>query len=255
MLESVYKRFCAESLFGWRTGMETRALHGITFRVRRGEVLGLLGPNGSGKTTALKLISTVLLPDKGCVWVKGFDTRLESAKVRQEVGFALASERSFFPRLTAVENLQFFAAFEDVPRREQRARLESILEDVGLQDAGNKVIMKFSSGMMQRLAIARALIKQPSVLLLDEPTRSLDPAGAETFWLLVRELSGKGITIVLATHSFSEAAAVCDRIAILLQGELRALRTVSADSEDLREFYFAVAGALSMEPRAEGVPA
>jgi ABC-2 type transport system ATP-binding protein len=223
--------------------------------VTRGQSLGLLGPNGSGKTTTLKLISTALLPDEGAVFVNGLDARAESTRVRRSVGFALAAERSFFPRLTAFENLQFFAAFEDVPGSQQRLRIETVLENTGLQDIGRKLVMKFSSGMMQRLAIARALLKQPSILLLDEPTRSLDPAAAEDLWALVRGLCENGITVILATHNFAEAAAVCDRVAILRRGELLAHHSVHAGPEELRQLYFLtteVSGPVSL---AEGVPA
>lgn len=255
ILENVHKRFRGGSFLPWSNRTETRALSGVSLDVARGEALGLLGPNGSGKTTALKLISTVLLPDEGNVLVDGLDTRTESTQVRRSVGLALAAERSFFPRLTAFENLQFFAAFEEVPRREQRLRIETALENTGLHDAGRKLVMKFSSGMLQRLAIARALIKQPSILLLDEPTRSLDPASAENLWMLARGFCANGITIILATHNFGEAAAVCDRVGILQHGELLALRRVPARPEGLRQIYFDTAGAAQEVPFAEGVPA
>lgn len=237
--ESVHKIFRKSDIFGFGRSVETRALSGVSLSAAPGEALGLLGPNGSGKTTTLKLISTVLLPDGGKVRVSGLDTRTDSLTVRRQVGFALASERSFFPRLTARENLEFFAALEDVPRRNWRERAESALDDVGLTDAIGKQVMKFSAGMYQRLAIARALIKRPSVLLLDEPTRSLDPDAANRLWSLVRDLARTGIAIVLATHNFAEAAAICDRIAILHRGELLAVRHVSDfQGDQLRNFYF-----------------
>jgi len=255
IFEGVHKCFRGGSFLSLRSRTETHALNGVSLRVARGEALGFLGPNGSGKTTTLKLISTVLLPDDGSVLVSGLDTRLDSTRVRRNVGFALAAERSFFPRLTAFENLQFFAAFEDVPRSEQRLRIETALEHAGLQDVGSKLVMKFSSGMMQRLAIARALLKQPSILLLDEPTRSLDPAGAESLWTLARGLCESGITVILATHNFAEAAVVCDRVAILLRGELLAQHTVRNGAEEVRQIYFETAGVAQGLALAEGVPA
>jgi len=257
VLESVHKIFRPAGFFWFgSTRAETYALKGISLSAAPGEVLALLGPNGSGKSTTLKLVSTMLLPDRGRVSVCGADTRVNSRAVRKQVGFALASERSFFPRLTARENLDFFAALEDLPRRERTRRVESVLHDVGLQDAGSKQAMKLSSGMYQRLGIARALIKRPSVLLLDEPTRSLDPTAASHLWRLIRELAGNGITILLATHNFSEAVAVADRIAILQRGDLLAVEGARGFSvERLRDFYLNITGERDPMQWPEGVPA
>jgi ABC-2 type transport system ATP-binding protein len=249
VLESVTKRFRHRpALFNWfsreRTG-ETCALNEISLQLGTGKVLVLLGPNGSGKTTTLKLISTILLPDSGRVLVEGADTSSQAAKARKHVGFAVANERSFFPRLSARENLEFFAALEDVPRKLRPARLEAMLEQTGLLDAADTLVMKFSSGMYQRLGIARALIKRPSVILLDEPTRSLDPASTARFWNLVRELAARGASVILTTHSFHEAIAVGDFVAVLHRGRLAAYHKIgNADVEDLRSLYFQTTGEL-----------
>src|SRR5437879_5332003 len=208
-LESVSKIFQQRAFFSRTVKEETHALENVSLELPQGEVLGLLGPNGSGKSTTLKLVSTVLLPDSGRVTIEKFDTRLHGPAVRRRVGFALASERSFFPRLTARENLEFFAALENVSRRDCRGRVESALQQVAMRDAADKQVMKFSSGMHQRLGIARALLKKPSVLLLDEPSRSLDLATASQLRELIHELSAGGIAILLATHNFAEAAEVC----------------------------------------------
>jgi ABC-2 type transport system ATP-binding protein len=257
VLESVHKIFRPARFFGFGgPGTETHALKEVSLHAASGEVLALLGPNGSGKSTTLKLISTMLLPDGGRVLVGGANTRLQSHTVRRQVGFALASERSFFPRLTVRENLEFFAALEDIPRRERAHRIDSVLSDVGLQDAAGKQAMKLSSGMYQRLGIARALIKRPAVLLLDEPTRSLDPAAAGHLWRLIREQAGKGITIFIATHNFSEAVAVADRIAILQSGEVLAVQRADGFSvEQLRDFYLEITGERELFEWPEGVPA
>ncbi len=257
VIESVDKIFRPANFFWFGAARaETHALKEVSLNGAAGEVLALLGPNGSGKSTTLKLVSTMLLPDRGRVFVGGADTQLQSQAVRRQVGFALASERSFFPRFTARENLDFFAALEDLPRRERPHRVESVLRDVGLQDAGGKQAMKLSSGMYQRLGIARALIKRPSVLLLDEPTRSLEPAAASHLWRLIRELASNGITILLATHNFSEAVAVADRIAILQKGELLAVRRAGGLSvEQLRDFYLEITGERDPFEWPEGVPA
>jgi ABC-2 type transport system ATP-binding protein len=256
VIESVHKKFRPARFFWFGSARtETHALKGISLSAAAGEVVALLGPNGSGKSTTLKLVSTMLLPDQGRVCVGGTDTRLQSQAVRRQVGFALASERSFFPRLTTRENLDFFAALEDLPRRERRYRVEDVLRDVGLDDGG-KQVMKLSSGMNQRLGIARALIKRPSVLLLDEPSRSLDPAAASHLWRLIRQLADDGITIILATHNFSEAVAVADRIAILQKGELLASQRAGGFSvEQLRDFYLEITGEREPFEWPEGVPA
>jgi ABC-2 type transport system ATP-binding protein len=243
--ESVSKIFRHRpALFNWvgreRTG-ETRALNQISVRVPAGEVLVLLGPNGSGKTTILKLVSTLLLPDKGHVFVEGADTRTQGGQVRKHVGFAMAGERSFFPRLSARENLHFFAALENIPRKDRAERVDQLLEETGLLPVANTLVMKFSSGMYQRLGIARALVKRPSILLLDEPTRSLDPASAADFWDLVRALASPTCTVLLASHSFHEAAAVSEEVVVLSQGRLVAQQKLSTrtSADELRAFYFA----------------
>ncbi len=250
VLESVSKIFRHHpALFNWmgreRSG-ETRALDGVSFSVPTGKVLVLLGPNGSGKTTTLKLVSTMLLPDSGRVLVEGADTRTEPDRVRKHVGFAVATERSFFPRLSARENLDFFAALDDVPRASRALKIDAMLQRTGLLEAADTLVMKFSSGMYQRLGIARALIKQPSVILLDEPTRSLDPGSAAHFWNLVRDLAEQGSTVILATHSFNEAAAVGDVVAVLHRGKLTGYQEigVAANVEELRAFYFQTTGEL-----------
>ncbi len=228
VFESVRKVFRHRpALFNWvgreRTG-ETVALNNVSFSAAGGEVVALLGPNGSGKTSTLKLISTLLLADGGAVRVGGFDARRDGRKVRRQVGIAVAAERSFFPRLSARENLDFFAALDAVPRRERAARIEEVLRETGLSEQVDTLVMKFSSGMYQRLGLARALVKRPRVLLLDEPTRSLDAAATAHFWDSIRALAGRDTTVFLATHNFAEAAAVASRALLLHRGELLADR-------------------------------
>jgi ABC-2 type transport system ATP-binding protein len=238
VFNSVTKRFRHRpALFNWlgrERGGATEALQRVSLQVPTGEALVLLGPNGSGKTTTLKLISTMLIPDEGAVTVCGADTSQEGGTVRRKVGFAVANERSFFPRLTARENLDFFAVLEDVSKEERAARVEEKLSLTGLADAKDTLVMKFSSGMYQRLGVARALLKNPEILLLDEPTRSLDPGSAMRFWPFVRHLLSGGTTVVLTTHNFQEAAAVGDRIAVLRGGELRSERKFRRDAGDLK---------------------
>lgn len=248
VFESVDKRFRHRAaLFNWlgkERGGETIALKNVAFTAAGSEVLAVLGPNGSGKTTTLKLISTMLLPDGGSVRVGGFDTLRDAGKVRRQVGIAVATERSFFPRLSARENLEFFGALDEVPRGERTQRIDDVLRDTGLDEQADTLVMKFSSGMYQRLGIARALVKRPSVLLLDEPTRSMDAATTAHFWVTIRTLAAQQTTVLLATHNFAEAAAVADRLLVLHRGEMLANRALGEgeSAEALRSFYFQTTG-------------
>jgi ABC-2 type transport system ATP-binding protein len=243
------------ALFNWmgrERGGETVALESLSFSASTGEILVLLGPNGSGKSTALKLISTILLPDAGTVQVNGYDTSKNAHRVRREVGIAVATERSFFPRLSARENLEFFAALDEVPRPDRPVRIDAVLGEAGLEEQANTLVMKFSSGMYQRLGIARALVKRPRVLLLDEPTRSLDAGTTAHFWTALRALARQQTTILLATHNFAEAAAVGDRLLLLHRGQLLADRSVDrgGSAEALRSFYFRMIGEVDEAPGA-----
>jgi len=261
VFESVRKLFRHRpALFNWlgreRSG-ETVALSDVSFSVAGGEVVALLGPNGSGKTTTLKLISTMLLADAGSVRVGGCDARRAGNSVRRQVGIAVSAERSFFPRLSARENLAFFTALDEVPPDGRRRRIEEVLRDSGLEEQADTLVMKFSSGMYQRLGLARALVKHPRVLLLDEPTRSLDAAATARFWNSIRSLARRNTTVFLASHNFSEAAAVADRVLLLHRGKLladhplapRSFRLAGGPSpdaarvaEELRGLYFRLTG-------------
>jgi ABC-type multidrug transport system ATPase subunit len=217
VFESVRKIFRHRpALFNWlgrERGGETVALKNISFSATRSEVLVLLGPNGSGKTTALKLLSTMLLPDAGTVRVGGFEARRDAGEVRRQVGIAVAAERSFFPRLSARENLDFFASFDEVPRNERAQRIQEVLRDTGLEEQADTLVMKFSSGMYQRLGIARALVKRPGVLLLDEPTRSLDAATTAHFWATCLPPTTSRKRPPLRTACCCSIAAICLPIA------------------------------------------
>lgn len=254
VLDSVHKVFRSGFLGSGR--VETYALRGVSLNVLPGEVVSLLGPNGSGKSTTLRLISTVLLPDGGEVVVNGSTTAADAKAVRKQVGFALASERSFYPRLTVRENLMFFATLENVLWRDRRTCADEVLTQVGLEIHASKQVMKLSSGMHQRLAIGRALIKKPGVLLLDEPSRSLDPAAAGQLWELIGNLAAQRMTILLATHNFTESVSVSDRIAVLQKGEL--LDTCNArgmSAERLQAYYRDVTGPGTVADWPAGVPA
>ena len=200
------------------------AVDHLDLEVQAGECFGLLGPNGAGKTTLLKILATLILPDDGAATISGHDIVREPMIVKRLVTPVIASERSLYWRLSARENLMLFAALYDVPRSETPDRIEHVLDVVGLRDTGSKLVGQFSSGMMQRLLIARALLASPRVLLLDEPTRSLDPLSARDFRRFLREelADRRGCAVLLATHSADEAFELCDRVAVLDRGVLLA---------------------------------
>jgi len=203
------------------------ALRGAELVVRQGEIVSLLGPNGAGKTTLLKILSCLVLPDAGRAIVGGDDTIHEN-RVKRHIGLVHSDERSFYWRLSGRENLRFFARLYDVPYRKTEARLAELLERVDLQAAADRPFSGYSSGMKQRMAIARALLHDPPILLMDEPTRSLDPLSALALrdFITGRLRDAHGKTVLLATHDLREAEVVSDRVAILVRGRVRQIGTV-----------------------------
>jgi ABC-2 type transport system ATP-binding protein len=185
----------------------------VTFDVRFGEVFGILGPNGAGKTTLVEILATLIEPTSGSASVCGHDLARSPAGVRASIGYAGAAAHAFYPRLSAAHNLEFFAAMNDVPRAEAKRRAARLLEEVGLDAGARRPVQAYSEGMKQRLSLARALLADPPVLLLDEPGRSLDAAFREAFrqTLRARVADRPDRAVVLVTHSLSEAEAVCDR--------------------------------------------
>jgi ABC-2 type transport system ATP-binding protein len=196
----------------------------VSFEVRPGEFFGLVGANGAGKTTLFRMLAAQLLPDAGSATVAGCDVVGDPHGVHALLTPVGTDERSLNWRLTATQNLELFAALYRVDRREVSARIADLLHTVGLNDAAGKMVGTFSSGMKQRLLIARALLARPRVLLLDEPTRSLDPISARQLRDFLREeiVGRQGCTVLLATHSPEEAFELCDRVAILERGRLLA---------------------------------
>jgi ABC-2 type transport system ATP-binding protein len=194
-------------------------------------VFGLLGPNGAGKTTLIKIICGLVLPDSGSVRALGLDVVTSGRESRRRLGVVYGDERSFFWRLSLRENLRFYAALYGVPRSIQEARIDSLVRLVDLGAAADQRMHAFSSGMKQRAAIARGLINDPHVFVLDEPTRSLDPLAAEDLHVLIRERVAEGRTVLIATHLMAEAEALCDRLTLLDHGSVVLTGTVG----DFRE--------------------
>jgi len=202
------------------------AVRGISFEVRRGELFGLLGPNGAGKTTTIKMLTTLLEPSGGTAAVLGHDIRRDAREIRKRINLVAEGERTLYWRLSAYENLKYFARIYYVPKSEEKERIEGLLKLVGLWERRDDLIMNYSRGMKQRLAIAKALINDPEVLFLDEPTLGLDVQSA----LFVREFIRKLVdeqkkTVLLTTHYLGEAEELCDRIAIIDHGRIIALDT------------------------------
>ncbi len=201
-----------------------QVLKGVDLTVDRGGLTGLLGPNGAGKTTLLRILAASVLPDEGQVHILGLDARRNPTRVHRQVGVVLGDERSFFWRLSAEQNLRFFAALCDLPARAARERIEQLSELLGLGGELSKPFRNLSTGWRHRLALARALLHDPPVLLMDEPTSGLDPGAAERARQLITErLAGRlGKTVLLATHDLAEARTVCDRLALLSEGRILA---------------------------------
>jgi ABC-2 type transport system ATP-binding protein len=204
-----------------RRGAEPRvALDKADLTVVAGEVHGLLGPNGAGKTTLCKVLSTVLTPTSGRVRVAGFDVVREAAAVRRSVGVVFGGDRGLYTRLTARENLMYWSALYLQRRRDARTRIEGLLDRLGLTERADERVETYSRGMKQRLHLARGLVGDPRVLILDEPTTGMDPVAAMEFRRLIAELRVEGRTVLITTHDMAEAEAVCDRVTLVDGGHI-----------------------------------
>jgi ABC-2 type transport system ATP-binding protein len=213
---------------GRRKSPDVTALDGVDLVIPAGEVHGLLGPNGAGKTTLCKILSTVLLPTSGHASVGGHDVVRETAAVRRIIGIVFGGERGLYTRLTARQNLEFWAAMYGLRGRTLRQRVDAMLGQIGLTERADDRVEGFSRGMKQRLHLARGLIGDPQVVLLDEPTTGMDPVAAREFRTLVGELRDDGRTVLLTTHDMAEAEAVCDRVTLIDNGRLLATERPAA---------------------------
>lgn len=222
----------------------TSVLEKIDLRIEYGEVFGLAGPNGAGKTTLLKIIGTLLLPTSGSAMVCGVDLVADSSHAKEKVGYMLATERGFFNRLSGRQNLEFFAALNNISSEKSNELVRQTLKSVNLHEFGGLEFMKYSSGMQQRLAIARALLHDPEVLILDEPTKSLDPVSANDFKRLIMRLVKDGQkTIIIASHNLQEIEELCTRAAILERGQI----TFTGSPASLRSKFKLISGELPVK--------
>jgi len=214
----------------------TVALDDVNIKIRSGELFGLLGPNGAGKTTLVKCLSTVLIPDKGTAVVNGFDVRKQTSMVRASLGLVIGGERTLYWKLTARDNLMYFASLYKMPRKQAGERVDELLGMMQLSDRADERLEDYSTGMRQKIAVARALLHDPPVLLLDEPTLGLDPTFSRQIRSQIRELSEKqGKTILLATHYMEEADQLCDRVAIINDGKVVAVDNPNKLKEMVKE--------------------
>lgn len=203
------------------------ALDDVEFAIGQGQVLGLLGPNGAGKTTLVKIISTLLVPTQGSVFLFNNDALAAPHPARRRLGMVLGGDRGLYERLSAYDNLRFFAELYGLPSREARARIAEVLRIVGLQGEERRRVEQYSRGMKQRLHIARGILHRPDLLLLDEPTIGVDPVGARDLRLLVQRLNATGVTILLTTHYMYEAEQLASALVIINGGRVIASGTAA----------------------------
>lgn len=213
------------------------AIDNLNLAIKKGELYGLLGPNGAGKTTLVKMLCTLLPPDQGTATVNGYDISKQQMKVKQSLGTLFSvGERGFFWRLNGYRNLEFFAAIYNVPRQKRQERILEVLKLVGLENSTYDLYQKYSGGMKRKLALARTLLPDPSILLLDEPTTGLDATASrnirEFIQTTVRET---GKTVLYTTHHIEEAAQICTKIGILRSGKLIAQDTPNALRDKIKK--------------------
>jgi sodium transport system ATP-binding protein len=215
---------------------EVRAVDGVTFSCSPGEVFGLLGANGAGKTTTLRVLSTVLRPTDGSASVMGHDVLARPEAVRRSLGFFSAST-ALYPRLTGRETLEFFARINRYPEEKVADRVEALVNRFGIHEYADTRVEKLSSGMKQKISIARTIAHDPPVLIFDEPTVGLDVLNALEMVKVIRELRAEGKTIVYSSHVMSEVEKLCDRIGIIHRGRLLALGTLASLREATGQHY------------------
>ncbi|WP_078382205.1 ABC transporter ATP-binding protein [Sutcliffiella halmapala] len=196
------------------------ALKHVSFTVEKGQVVGLLGENGAGKTTLLRTVATLLSPTEGSVRVHGFDTQKNPDEIKKRIGVLFGGETGLYDRLTARENLEYFATLYGLSKHETKVRIDDLSKMFGMKDYLNRKVGEFSKGMRQKVAIARTLIHNPEIILFDEPTTGLDITSSNVFRQLVHQLKREGKTIIFSSHIMEEVSLLCDTVAMMHKGEL-----------------------------------
>jgi ABC-2 type transport system ATP-binding protein len=202
------------------------AVNRISFEVKRGEIFGFLGPNGAGKSTTIRMLCGILAPTSGSGTVAGYDVRTEAEKIKAHIGY-MSQKFSLYEDLTVEENIDFYSGIYRLPAEKKRARKEWVIEMAGLREHRHSRTSVLSGGWKQRLALGCAILHEPPVIFLDEPTSGVDPISRRQFWDLIYELAGRGVTVFVTTHYMDEAE-YCDRIGLIYRGELVALGTPAA---------------------------
>ena len=217
------------------------AVDDVSFTIPQGEIFGLLGPNGAGKTTTIKMISTLLRPTSGMVMVAGVDVVRQPTRALRHIGTVLTGERSVYWKLTGRENREYFAALCGMPPKLARQRVAALLERFALTKRADELVERYSTGMRQRICLSKALLAEPTALILDEPTAGLDPQSARNLREMIVEIRGEGRTVLLTTHYMEEADQLCDRIGVVDHGKIIALDTPAAlkDRLDMEKLLLA----------------
>jgi ABC-2 type transport system ATP-binding protein len=201
------------------------AVDHIRFQVKKGEIFGFLGPNGAGKSTTIRMLCGLLLPTSGKGQVAGFDIMKEPEKIKQAIGY-MSQKFSLYDDLKVVENLHFFGGIYGLSGSSQKRRENEVFGMIGLQDAQDRITRTLAVGSKQRLALGCAILHEPSILFLDEPTSGVDPISRRNFWSLIQQMAEKGVTTFVTTHYMDEAE-YCDRLALIYQGKIIAMGTPS----------------------------
>jgi ABC-2 type transport system ATP-binding protein len=229
---------------------DTVAVDSLSLEIHRGEIFGLLGPNGAGKTTTILMLLGLTEPTSGSARVDGLDPTRDPLRVKSRVGY-LPDEVGFYENLTARDNLLYTAALNRLSTQEARRRTDDVLAMVGLSDVADRKVGSYSRGMRQRLGLADALVKQPSILILDEPTVNIDPEGVRDLLALVERLSNEqGVTVLMSSHLLHQVERVCNRIGIFIAGRIVAVGAVDDLATDLDQWVFVVGVAGVPEPTA-----
>jgi ABC-2 type transport system ATP-binding protein len=210
-----------------KVSREVVALHPTDLDIARGEIFGLLGPNGAGKTTLIKCLTTLLLPTSGSAWINGLQLEKRENEIRASIGCMLMGDRGLYWKLTGRENLDFFGALYQLSPEKRQKRTREIIDRLALGDLADRPVETYSSGQKMRLAFAKALVNDAPILILDEPTNTLDLPGARELRAIVKQLNREGKTVIYTTHIMAEAEELCDRVAIIDRGRVIALGSLS----------------------------